>query len=524
MTQRSSVDKTIAPDVGIVTNVAKDAIPPRGWSGGLNCQFRDGYARTSPGWEKFTQDSFGVPVAGGEQFFLLDGTSYLIAVTTTGIFYLDTTPEEPQWVDISGTALTGLIEDYVSIDTWPNQFIITNNKDRIRKWEASGNTSNLGGLTTADGVSGTVDVSAAKSLVTFAGFVHLLNTVEDAERLPQRWRWSAFNDSETWDNTGTYGQAGYADITDGPDVGMAIKRLGNDYVAIYKEHSIHIAQYVGPPTVFARRLVISNVGLRATGAVADLGDEHIFLGDDNFYVFNGLAIKAIGTPIFQTFLDELNPEKASLVKAYVIDEENEVWFIYPTSGSDTPNKMVCYNYINGAWSFRDAPFTCLFKWRESVNTSWDAMVGTWEDHPEQWDSRIWTANNPVILAGQNDGYVQKIGQDIWGQDGSNHDSYVITPALDAGRPDIIKRWLRIFIDAVKVNNYDLEVSFAGVNHLHDDQTFGTARNFDMGLGDKPWVDIDTSCRWLFIKFRTNHTERPWQISGYGTERVERGRY
>lgn len=522
MTQRSIVDKIIAPDLGIFANVAKDAINPRGWSGGLNSQFKDGYARTSPGWEKFTSQLLSVPVVGGEQFFMLDGVNYLILITTTGIFYFDT--GTLLWTDITGTALTGLVANYVCIETWPNIFIITNDKDRVRKWEGTGNTSSLGGLTAAVGSAGTVDVQAAKSVCVFGGFVHLGNTVEDLDRFPQRWRWGRYLDAEGWSNVGTYGQAGYSDITDGPDHLMRQLRLGSDYMALYKEHSIHIAQYVGPPTVWARRLVISNIGLRAAGAVADLGDEHIFLGDDNFYVFNGLACKPIGTPIWDTFLDELNPEKVSQVKAYVIEEESEVWFIYPTSGSDTPNKMVCYNYLNGAWSFRDAPFTCLFKYRESTSVSWDAMVGTWEDHPEQWDSRLWTANNPVILAGQNAGYVQKIGANVWGQDGSNHDSYVISPALDAKRPDVIKRWLRIFIDAVKANSYNLEVSVAGVNHLHDTQTFGTARNFDLGLSGKPYLDIDTACRWLFIKFRTNDTAKPWQISGYGTEKVERGRY
>lgn len=522
MAQRAITQKIQAPDLGIITSIPPDAINPRAWSGGLNVRFKDGYVETSPGWEKFTSQDIGSPIAAIEQFFLLDGVNYVVLVATDGVWYYDTGSDT--WLDITGDVLTAVIDDYISSDTWPDTFIFTNNKDRVQKWLGTGVCASLAGLDTAEGASGTVDVDAAKSVCVFSSFVHLANTREDATRFPQRWRWSRFNNAEGWSNVGTYGQAGYADLTDGPDHLMVTRRLGNDYMALYKEHSIHIGQYVGPPTIWARRLVVSNIGLRAPGAVADLGDEHIFLGDDNFYVFNGLAVKPIGQAIFNTFIDELDPDKVEMVKAYVIDEDNEVWFIYPTSGNDTPNRMVVYNYISSAWSFRDAPFTCIGRYRESLNKAWNGMPLTWEDHPERWDSRLWTANNPIILAGGNDGFVQQIGAGVYGQDGSNHESYVITKALDMSRPDILKRWLRIFLDMVKQSSYNLEISFATLNSVHDTPTFGAAVNYDMALSGKPYKDIDQSGRWLFVKFRTNHTTRPWKLSGYGFEYIERGRY
>lgn len=523
MANRAVIGKIKSPDKGIFLNLAKDAIDSRGWSNGLNVMFKDGYVKTSPGWTKYTSQLIPYPITCGDQFFMLDGTNFMILVTTTKVYWFDT--GSSTWTDITGTDLTAVVSDFVSTDTWPDLFLFTNNKDRVRKWTGSGNVASLLGLDTADdGSGGTVDVSTAKSLSVFSGFVHVFGPVEDGVRLPQRWRWSKFNNAEGWNNTGTYGQAGYADITDGSDHIMCGRRLGNDYMAIYKEHSIHIGQYVGPPVVFARRLVIANIGLRAPGAVADLGDEHIFFGDDNFYVFNGLSIKPIGDAIFNQFIDELNPAKVDLVKAFVVEEENEVWFIYPTSGNDTPNKMACYNYNNGAWSFRDAPFTCLFRFRESLNKTWDAMVGTWESHPERWDSRIWSSNNPIILAGQNAGYVQKIGAGVYAQDGSDHDSYVISKAFDMDRPDVIKRFLRCFIDAVKMNAYDMDVSFAVLNHVHDTPSFGAPVTFDMALSGQPWVNMDTAGRFLMIKFRTNGTAVPWQLSGYGLEFLTRGRY
>lgn len=512
-----------SPAAGIIQDMPPHLINPRGWSDGLNVRFFRGRVETSPGWEKFTSQNLSSPVKHLSHYFKINNTDFAIAITNASVWYFDTASD--LWVDITGgTPLTGITDDFVMSDTAFDLFIFTNNVDRIKRWNGTGNIANLGGLTTAVITGGTTDVQTAKGLTSFAGFLHLAATIEDGTRQSQRWRWSRFGNAESWDNTGTYGQAGYADLTDGPDKLQTVKRLGGDFVALYKENSIHIAQYVGPPTVWSRRLVVDGIGLMAPGAVASIINEHIFLANDNFYVFNGISIKPIGDAIFDTFILELNPEKSHLVWAHTIYEKHEVIFGYPSGGSEVPNKAVVLNYKTGAWSFRDMPFLTMGPYRRSDSAdSWNSDSEAWDDDDTRWDDASFSANAPQHLAGANDGYIHDYGMG-YSQDGSAHNSYVISPGINSGRPDLIKRWLRIYADLIASGPHNLEISYSAVNSPNATLTWSSALNLLCDLSQDGWVPIDTAGRYIYLRFRTNGTNDPFKLTGYGHDSRYRGPY
>lgn len=513
-----------SPAAGIVQDSPPNAIDRRAWSDGLNIRFINGRVETSPGWEKFTAVASSSPVKHIAQYKKYDNTDFAIRITNTKVERYD--PGTDTWIDITGASpLTGVTDDFVQSDTAFDTYMFTNNVDRVKKWGGTGNISNLGGLSTADdGAGGTVDVTAAKGLTAFAGFMHLVNTQESSTRYAQRWRWSRFGNHEGWNNQSTYGQAGFADLVDGPDKLQTAIRLGGDFIALYKEDSISIAQYVGPPTVWSRRLVVNGVGLLAPGAVTNIVNEHIFCASDNFYIFNGLAIKPVGDAIFDQFISELNPSKAHLMWAHTIYEYNEVIFAYPSGSSEVPNRAVVLNYMTGAWAFRDMPFLCMGPYRRTTaSDTWDSDSEAWNDDDTRWDDARLAENAPLHLAGDADGHVHDYGVGF-SQDEENHDSYVISPAIDMGRPDLIKRWMRIIIEVIATGTYNMEVSYLTVKSPNTVLNWSAAKNFPCDLSTHPWVTVDVSGRYLFLRFRTNHTARPWKLTAYGWEAIYSGRY
>lgn len=519
--KRAQIIRINGPAAGVVLNMPPNVISPSAWSAAFNVRFKNGRVETSPGWDNFTEQQLTGPVKHLAQFFKFSGIDYAIAITNTKVYYYDTGTST--WTDITGTALTGLISDFINSDTAFDLFIFTNNVDRVRKWDSSGNSSNLLGLDTSADESGTatINVSACKSLNSFSGFMHLVNTLENGDRKSQRWRWSRFGTAEGWDNVSTYGQAGFADITDGPDKLQTVRRLGGDFNVLYKERSIHIAQYVGPPTVWSRRLVVNGVGLLAPGAVADIVNEHVFCADDNFYIFNGLAIKPVGTAIFDQFISELDPQYASLMWAHTNYEEHEVIFAYPTVGHTSPNRAVVLNYLTGAWCFRDMPFTAMGPYRRTNSAdSWDSDSDSWDSDITRWDDARYQQNAPQHLGGDVDGYVFDYGLN-WSQNGASHNSYVISPAIDLKRPDVIKRFIRIYADLIASGSHNLEISYITTDNPNESLVWANSRSLPCDLSTNPWVTMDIAGRYLFLRFRTNGTNNPWKLTGYGLQYVIR---
>jgi len=91
--------------------------------------------------------------------------------------------------------------------------------------------------------------------------------------------------------------AGYVDVDDTDGRIIAIKRLG-DVLYVYKERSIIAFTYTGgEDTVFSKEVVTTKAGLISPEAIVELPHMHIFVGQDNIYVFDGNTCTAIGDPV-----------------------------------------------------------------------------------------------------------------------------------------------------------------------------------------------------------------------------------
>lgn len=526
---RALTVKINAPAGGIIQNQPHDMIDPRAWVDGLNIRFTNGGVQTSPGWAKYIEDGVAAdlasPVRAISQLTKYDLTNFLVVVTNNKAWLYDDTNDE--FDDISGAfSFTTDADNHVETETAFETLMITNDRDRIQKYTGSGNIADLGGLNTSvdETGAGTVDVEAARSIGAFSGFIHIVNTTEDGSRFAQRWRWSAFRDIEKWNNTGTYGQAGFEDVTDGQDTLQCFRRLGGDYGVLYKDKSVHLAQYVGPPTVWARRVVSTTVGLLAPGAVADIGTIHVFVGNDNIYAFNGSTMKPIGDPIWDFFINNLNPNCRHKVYAYPIFDENEVVICYPHGDSEECNRALVYNWLDGTWAPREMPFLAMGSYFAiDTGDSWDESDGTWDEDTQQWNFSSTSLNQAIILAGSETGEIYRYGTG-WNQDGAEHDSWVKSKAFDMNRPDIVKRLVRLFLDMAVTGVHYANIYYAATDNKNAPVTFVQFLPIKCDATGHPWVNPDISGRYIRFMIRTTGIEHPWRCNGYGAEYLERGRY
>jgi hypothetical protein len=385
--------------------------------------------------------------------------------------------------------------------------------DPVKCWNGGGTIVDLPGL---DDCEGGVTSIRCKSLLYFQNFLLLGNIAEGAEPRPQRIRWSCLGDITAWKNVEgdiTKQEAGYGDLADSVDWVQALRPLGN-YVVAYKERSIQLLNYVGGTTIWNKWPAIIGTGALAVKGMVDLGDEHIFVGNDNIYSFNGRDPAIAGDDIAKEFFRTLNPDKTELVVGFFVEEVPELWFSYVSVNSPDglPDRAIVYNTDTKAWSFRDMPMVAFGYYNRKDDPTWDTDEEAWDADNTEWDSSIELANAPINLAGDAAGNIHVFeGQ---AKDGADIASWLTTKLFDFDAPHLIKRLLRIQFMTSREGPYHLPVYLGAAANVDEPVTWHGPYNMSLDRTYPPWIDVDISARYLCLRLGTGKADEPFKLTGY----------
>ena len=278
------------------------------------------------------------------------------------------------WIDITGTDLTGTTLDLVDIAvpllSGQRILCITNGVDNIRKWTASGNTSDLGGTP-----------PVAKFIQEYKTYLVCAN-IRGGTDISQRVQWSDTANPENW-STGNSGEIDL--VEDGGDItGLA---LFGDYICVHKETSIYTGYLISSSAIFKFDRKATGVGTIANGSIQNLpSGEQIFLAKDGIYLFNGVNCRSLSDKINEEIRDSINSEYASKAWSILVRQNKEVWIGIPL-GSDSYGETVYkYNYETGV-ILKDARDNTNTAWlgESTAGLSWDEMTATWDENTSRWD-------------------------------------------------------------------------------------------------------------------------------------------
>jgi len=146
-------------------------------------------------------------------------------------------------------------------------------------------------------------------------------------------QWSSIGRFDHWD-TGTYADTGQQTLGDSADRVQAMKKLG-EYLIVYKERSIYIGRksYLSDPAILFSPAPNQGIGLAAPNSIGVLGDEHIFLGDNDIYIFSLNRFDSIGFRIREEMFNGTDPVLAAQIhNSYgtVVPRYGEYWLFVPT--------------------------------------------------------------------------------------------------------------------------------------------------------------------------------------------------
>ena len=141
-------------------------------------------------------------------------------------------------------------------------------------------------------------------------------------------------------------EAGSLRIVDGSRIVGAVRSTGQ--ILVWTDTSLHGIQFVGTPFTFGQRQLGVNCGLIAQHAAIDVNGKAFWMGDDAFYMYDGV-VKKMPCSVQDYVYDDLSYTNKNDIACGVNPEFNEIMWYYPTASATQLDRLVVYNYLEGTW-------------------------------------------------------------------------------------------------------------------------------------------------------------------------------
>ena len=273
-------------------------------------------------------------VIGAALVTRLDNINRFYAGTGTQMFEL----KGNEWVDQTrdSGAYTGGAENRWRFVQFGNDTVAANQLDVIQ-YSRNGKFEDIPGA------------PKARIIEAVAGFVMAFGIVDEVEGdMPDMWWCSALYNHLDWKPDVAKNSAN-GRLIDSPGEIRAAKKLGNSIVA-YKEKSMYLGHFVGPPVVWQWQQIPGEIGAVSHESVVSIDTAHLFIGSDDFWVFDGSRPVSIGAPIRNWFFENASPQHLHQSQGYYDRKNGLVYWHFANKNSDGRlNDCLVYNVKTHAW-------------------------------------------------------------------------------------------------------------------------------------------------------------------------------
>jgi len=204
--------------------------------------------------------------------------------------------------------------------------------------------------------------------------------------------------------------------------------------------------------------------------------------------FNDVALMLLAMPDFiEQFEDATAIAGINRMQGIQDFEKRLVYWLYAEQASNrqTPNKVLCYNYIDNTWSTFTQSFTTLGRYRISnaLDNTWQTWTSPWSGDNSTWDMGVEQTGTMIIVAGDVKSQVWQIMNDDYTAD---IEGTTVTPYNLV----ITSNWINPYFQSgkrCKLAYYDLYITTTDNGEI-------TVENFS---------DDDDSDAWLVKTVYTN---------------------
>ena len=160
-------------------------------------------------------------------------------------------------------------------------------------------------------------------------------------------RFSSQENLTDWAATAT-NSAGELRLGSGSEIVTAVET--RQQVLVYTDTALYAMQYLGPPFTFGINLVSENITTMSPLSAIAVEDNVFWMGLKEFYVYGG-TVQRLPCTVRDYVFSDFNFDQREKVVASTNTAFSEIWWFYPSAGSDVNDRYVVYNYTEQAWYY-----------------------------------------------------------------------------------------------------------------------------------------------------------------------------
>lgn len=267
-------------------------------------------------------------------------------------------------------------------------------------------------------------VQTCRLIVSFKNRLLLLNTIEQATAGPtntayvNRCRYSHNGSpfaNNAWlepNNTNAGSTADGAGFLDAPTEEQIISaEFIKDRLIVYFERSTWELAYTGNALLpFVWQKLNTELGSESQNSTVPFDREVLTIGNTGVHACNGSNVVRIDNKIpdqiFEIVDKNLGVQRVAGIRDYFVEM---VYWCFPSieqnSANVYPEKVLVYNYKNGAWAFNDESITAFGYFEQQLGTTWTSTTLSWEDANMAWASGTVQAQFRQVIAGNQEGFI-----------------------------------------------------------------------------------------------------------------------
>ncbi len=161
-------------------------------------------------------------------------------------------------------------------------------------------------------------------------------------------RFSKAENAVNWDITATGTDAGDLLIGSGSQFITALETKRE--ILVWTDVSLHSMQFIGAPNTFGLVQIASGLSIIGPNAVTAVNDQVFWMGENQFYVYDGRT-QQIPCTVRDYVFDDINQDQRELITAGLNSGYYEVFWFYPSKNSTEVDKYVVFNYSEQVWYF-----------------------------------------------------------------------------------------------------------------------------------------------------------------------------
>ncbi len=175
---------------------------------------------------------------------------------------------------------------------------------------------------------------------------------------PRRIAWCSSEDYTDWNFSSITNTAGFLDLQTRGTLTYACPV--RDGTLVFSESDVWLVSYIGQPFVYSAQQINGDTSLLGPNTVAVFGGRAAWMGKTGFWVYDGGVVRPLPSDVSAYVYDDIDERIAPIfAHASANGVFPEIWWFYPSRGSDIPNRYVIWNYAENWWAIGEMARTAM---------------------------------------------------------------------------------------------------------------------------------------------------------------------